>query len=182
MTELQRATYIKVLEKRVEKMNSRGELSPKSMSMILMDLKKAANHPFTIENIEPNGSTAQDIVDNSGKFQILHQLLQVLHMEKRRIVIFSQSVKMIDIIDDYLLATEYKFLRLDGTTKSDQRFADITAFNDPKSDHFIYLISTRAGGLGINLQSADTVIFYDSDWNPQVILFKSRFSSSLSKS
>lgn len=64
------------------------------------------------------------------------------------------------------LALDYKYLRLDGTTKSEDRGDLLVRFNDPESDYFIFILSTRAGGLGLNLQTADTVIIFDSDWNP----------------
>merc|ERR1719500_1577463 len=70
------------------------------------------------------------------------------------------------ILEDYLAWRQYKYLRLDGTTKSEERGEMLRDFNDKNSDYFIFLLSTRAGGLGLNLQTADTVIIFDSDWNP----------------
>merc|ERR1712025_150333 len=70
------------------------------------------------------------------------------------------------ILEDYMVYKEYKYLRLDGTTKSDDRGDLLRLFNAPDSEYFCFLLSTRAGGLGLNLQTADTVIIFDSDWNP----------------
>merc|ERR1712025_1548971 len=70
------------------------------------------------------------------------------------------------ILEDYMVYKEYKYLRLDGTTKADDRADMLKIFNSPESEYFIFLLSTRAGGLGLNLQTADTVIIFDSDWNP----------------
>ena len=84
-----------------------------------------------------------------------------------RAVIFSQFTMVLDVLEDYLKMKGVKFCRLDGSTNRVQRTVDVNAFNAPGSTIFCYLMSTRAGGLGINLQTADTCILYDSDWNPQ---------------
>merc|ERR1712109_348509 len=79
---------------------------------------------------------------------------------------FCQMTQLMTILEDYLSWRGHKYLRLDGTTKSDERADMLKIFNDPSSEYFIFLLSTRAGGLGLNLQTADTVIIFDSDWNP----------------
>jgi SWI/SNF-related matrix-associated actin-dependent regulator of chromatin subfamily A member 5 len=84
-----------------------------------------------------------------------------------RVVLFSQFTRMLDILDDYCAMRGFKYCRLDGSTNRVQRAVDIMRFNQEGSETFIYLVSTRAGGLGVNLQTADTCILYDSDWNPQ---------------
>lgn len=81
-----------------------------------------------------------------------------------RVLIFSQMTRMIDILEDYLISQEYQYCRIDGNTTYEEREDRIADFNRPNSDKFIFVLSTRAGGLGINLQTADTVILYDSDW------------------
>merc|ERR1712218_210495 len=83
-----------------------------------------------------------------------------------RILLFCQMTALMTILEDYLNWRGYKYLRLDGTTKSDERGEMLAAFNQKDSDYFIFILSTRAGGLGLNLQTADTVIIFDSDWNP----------------
>ena len=82
-------------------------------------------------------------------------------------LIFSQSVRMLDLLQSFVKSEGYVWQRLDGSTTSVSRHLAITAFNAPGSEDFVFLLSTRAGGLGINLATADTVIIYDSDWNPQ---------------
>lgn len=77
---------------------------------------------------------------------------------------------MLDIIEDYLNFKEFKYCRIDGSTFLEDREDQIEEFTKENSDKFVFLLSTRAGGLGINLTTADTVILYDSDWNPQVDL------------
>jgi len=80
-----------------------------------------------------------------------------------QVLLFSTFTSLLDLLEDYLLMRNYSYVRLDGSTKVEDRQAHIKAFNTDTS-LFIFLISTRAGGLGINLSSADTVIIYDSDW------------------
>ncbi|NXF28006.1 SMCA5 regulator, partial [Rhodinocichla rosea] len=78
--------------------------------------------------------------------------------------------RVLDILEDYCMWRNYEYCRLDGQTPHNERQASINAFNDPDSSKFVFMLSTRAGGLGINLATADVVILYDSDWNPQVDL------------
>ena len=98
----------------------------------------------------------------------LRLLLLKLKAAGHRVVLFSQFTRMLDIIDDYCVLRGYNYCRLDGGTNRVQRMVDIDRFNAEGSKIFLYLVSTRAGGLGVNLQTADTCILYDSDWNPQV--------------
>merc|ERR1719352_181320 len=83
-----------------------------------------------------------------------------------RILLFCQMTQLMTILEDFLAWRGYKYLRLDGTTKSEERGEMLRDFNQKDSEYFIFLLSTRAGGLGLNLQTADTVIIFDSDWNP----------------
>ena len=99
-----------------------------------------------------------------------NKLLTKLKKDGHRVLIFSQMVKMLDILGDYLRARGHQFQRLDGTIPAGPRRMAINHFNADDSDDFCFLLSTRAGGLGINLMTADTVIIYDSDWNPQADL------------
>ena len=98
---------------------------------------------------------------------VLDKLLPKLHSQGHRVLLFSQMVSMLNIIQDYLVIKGYPFERIDGNIKISDRQAAIDRFSAPGSDRFIFLICTRAGGVGINLTAADTVIIYDSDWNPQ---------------
>ena len=93
-----------------------------------------------------------------------------LQQEGSRVLIFSQMTRVLDILEDYCLWKGFEYCRLDGQTPHEERQASINAYNMPGSEKFVFMLSTRAGGLGINLATADIVILYDSDWNPQVDL------------
>ena len=111
-----------------------------------------------------------ELVEGSGKMQLLDLLLPKLKANNHRVLIFSQMTRMLDILEDYLLARGYGFERLDGNVGSAERQLRIDRFNRDlgsiSKEKFVFLLSTRAGGLGINLATADTVVLYDSDWNP----------------
>lgn len=149
-----------------------------SLLNIMMELKKISNHPYMFQGAEErvlNGSTRREdhikgLITSSGKMMLLDQLLTKLKKDNHRVLIFSQMVKMLDILGDYLRIRGYPFQRLDGTIPAGPRRLAINHFNAEGSDDFCFLLSTRAGGLGINLMTADTVIIYDSDWNPQADL------------
>lgn len=102
--------------------------------------------------------------------RVLDRLLIRLQQEDSRVLIFSQMTRVLDILEDYCLWKGFDYCRLDGQTPHEERQAQINAFNMPDSSKFIFMLSTRAGGLGINLATANIVILYDSDWNPQVDL------------
>jgi SNF2 family DNA or RNA helicase len=110
----------------------------------------------------------EQIVRSSGKFELLDRLLPKLERAGHRVLLFSQMTRLMDILEVYLQLYGYKYLRLDGSTKTEERGQMLEKFNAPDSPYFIFLLSTRAGGLGLNLQTADTVIIFDSDWNPQM--------------
>ncbi len=105
--------------------------------------------------------SSKAFVMNSGKMVLLDKLLARLKAYGHRVLIFSQMVRLLDIISDYMSARGYVFQRLDGTVSSDLRKKSIEHFNAPGSPDFAFLLSTRAGGLGINLETADTVIIFD---------------------
>lgn len=103
--------------------------------------------------------------NSTGKLQRLHSLLRELKSGNHRVLIFTQMARMLDILEQFLAYHGHRYLRLDGTTKVEQRQVLMERFNQD-SQIFVFILSTRSGGLGINLTGADTVIFYDSDWNP----------------
>ncbi|KAF9529183.1 chromodomain-helicase DNA-binding protein [Crepidotus variabilis] len=142
-----------------------------SLLNIAMELKKAANHPFLFDGAETPADTREEqlkgLVMSSGKLVLLDKLLARLKQDGHRVLIFSQMVRMLDILSDYMSLRGYAHQRLDGMIASDARKKSIAHFNAPGSLDFAFLLSTRAGGLGINLETADTVIIFDSDWNPQ---------------
>ncbi|GAA5835946.1 hypothetical protein JCM11251_006610 [Rhodosporidiobolus azoricus] len=142
-----------------------------SLLNIAMELKKASNHPFLFEGAEVKSETRDEqlkgIVMNSGKMVLLDKLLTRLKQDGHRVLVFSQMVRMLDILSDFCAMRGYIHQRLDGTVPSETRRKSIEHFNAPGSPDFVFLLSTRAGGLGINLETADTVVIFDSDWNPQ---------------
>lgn len=106
-------------------------------------------------------------VTDSGKLAKLDQLLRQLKQEGHRVLLYFQMTRMVDLVEEYLTYRNYKYLRLDGSTKLEDRRDRVHDFQT-RPEIFVFLLSTRAGGLGINLTAADTVIFYDSDWNPTI--------------
>lgn len=138
-----------------------------------MQLRKVCNHPYLFPGIEPEGapSMGEHLIETSGKLIILDQLLKKLYSEKyHKVLIFSQMTMVLDILEDYCNYRTYKYCRIDGSTDMNSRDEQIDTFMTPGSDKFVFLLSTRAGGLGINLTAADTVVIYDSDFNPQMDL------------
>lgn len=132
---------------------------------ILLQLRKICNHTYLLPHVAPESQeTSEDIVTGSGKLLMLDRMLPPLRADGHRVLIFSQFTSMLDILEEYCELREYPFVRLDGETNRVKRRLDVRRFNAPNSPLFIFLISTRAGGLGLNLASADTVILYDSDW------------------
>ena len=103
---------------------------------------------------------------SSGKFELLDRILPKLTKSGHKVLIFSQFVGLLTIMCDFLEYRKIKFLVLDGSIKQEQRHANMMIFNDPESEFKVFLLSTRAGGQGLNLQVADTVIIFDSDFNP----------------
>lgn len=139
---------------------------------IVVELKKCCNHPYLVDDSELVSAKNRDailnlLISNSGKLVLLDKLLERLKKDGHRVLIFSQMVRMLDLLAEYLRLRGYTFQRLDGSVSSDQRRQAMDHFNAEGSNDFCFLLSTRAGGLGINLATADTVILYDSDWNPQ---------------
>lgn len=136
----------------------------------IMQLRKICNHPYVFEQVEvamnPTKGTGPDLYRVAGKFELLDRLLPKLKATGHRVLIFFQMTAIMDIMEDFLRFRSHNYLRLDGNTKPDDRSRLLHDFNRPESPYFVFILSTRAGGLGLNLQTADTVIIYDSDWNP----------------
>uniref|UniRef100_A0A671L9N2 SWI/SNF-related matrix-associated actin-dependent regulator of chromatin subfamily A member 5-like n=1 Tax=Sinocyclocheilus anshuiensis TaxID=1608454 RepID=A0A671L9N2_9TELE len=135
-------------------------------------LRKCCNHPYLFDGAEPGPPYTTDLhlVVNSGKMVVLDKLLPKLKEQGSRVLIFSQMTRVLDILEDYCMWRNFGYCRLDGQTPHEERQISINTFNEPNSSKFLFMLSTRAGGLGINLATADVVIIYDSDWNPQVDL------------
>ncbi|CAH6779961.1 probable global transcription activator SNF2L1 isoform X3 [Phodopus roborovskii] len=172
LSKMQREWYTKILMKDIDVLNSAGKMDKMRLLNILMQLRKCCNHPYLFDGAEPGPpyTTDEHIVSNSGKMVALDKLLARIKEQGSRVLIFSQMTRLLDILEDYCMWRGYEYCRLDGQTPHEEREGAIEAFNAPNSSKFIFMLSTRAGGLGINLASADVVILYDSDWNPQVDL------------
>jgi ATP-dependent helicase STH1/SNF2 len=147
-----------------------GKTGARGLSNMIMQLRKLCNHPFVfdvVENVMNPMSISNDLLwRTAGKFELLDRILPKYQATGHRVLMFFQMTAIMDIMEDYLRYRKTEYLRLDGTTKSDERSDLLREFNAPNSKYFMFLLSTRAGGLGLNLQTADTVIIYDSDWNP----------------
>ncbi|KAG9818734.1 SNF2 family DNA-dependent chromodomain-containing ATPase, partial [Aureobasidium melanogenum] len=178
LSDVQLEYYKNILTRNYAALNSGTKGQKQSLLNIMMELKKASNHPFMFPNAEDRileGKTGREdqlkaLVTSSGKMMLLDRLLTRLKADGHRVLIFSQMVKMLDIIGDYLHLRGHQYQRLDGTIAAGPRRQAIDHFNAPDSKDFCFILSTRAGGLGINLMTADTVILFDSDWNPQADL------------
>ncbi|KAK8383259.1 hypothetical protein O3P69_011625 [Scylla paramamosain] len=173
LSPLQKKYYKYILTRNFEALNSRGGGQQVSLLNIVMDLKKCCNHPYLFPAASeeapklPNGMyVTRDLVKASGKFTILESMLEKLKRDGHRVLVFSQMTKMLDVLEDFCEGLGYKYERIDGGITGLARQEAIDRFNAPGAQQFIFLLSTRAGGLGINLATADTVIIYDSDWNP----------------
>ncbi|KAF0684112.1 Aste57867_23899 [Aphanomyces stellatus] len=144
--------------------DSKKSFTAKGLSNILMQLRKVCNHPYLFQT---QGYPIDfDIVRSSGKFELLDRMLPKLHAAGHRVLMFSQMTQLMHVLEDYFNYRGFRYLRLDGSTSADEREQRMFMFNAPDSPYFIFLLSTRAGGLGLNLATADTVIIFDSDWNP----------------
>ncbi|KAA8498955.1 SWI/SNF chromatin-remodeling complex subunit snf22 [Porphyridium purpureum] len=143
----------------------------RSFNNMVMQLKKICNHPYLFYEYDDLSLLRPDLlIRASGKFVLLCSILAKLRATNHRTLIFSQMTTTLDWLEVLLRQQGIAFLRMDGTTKAEDRQDMIEWFNAPDSPFFCFILSTRAGGLGLNLQTADTVIIYDSDWNPMMDL------------
>lgn len=181
MSALQRVLYRHMQAKGVlltdgSEKDKKGKGGTKTLMNTIMQLRKICNHPYMFQHIEESfsehlgftGGIVQglDLYRASGKFELLDRILPKLRATSHKVLLFCQMTSLMTIMEDYFAYRGFKYLRLDGTTKAEDRGMLLKTFNEPGSEYFIFLLSTRAGGLGLNLQSADTVIIFDSDWNP----------------
>ncbi|XP_020587295.1 probable helicase CHR10 isoform X2 [Phalaenopsis equestris] len=179
---LQRNIYMSILRRELPALLSltSGACTHQSLQNIVMQLRKVCSHPYLFNGIEPEPYVeGEHLVQASGKLIVLDLLLQKLHANGHRVLIFAQMTHTLDILQDFLELRKYTYERLDGSVRAEERFAAIRSFGlniignimEPQGKHngaFVFMISTRAGGVGLNLVAADTVIFYEQDWNPQV--------------
>ncbi|XP_065008113.1 probable helicase CHR10 isoform X2 [Musa acuminata AAA Group] len=179
---LQRKVYMSILRKELQTLLSisLGSTSNQSLRNIVIQLRKACSHPYLFTGMEPEPyEEGEHLVQASGKLIILDLLLQKLYAAGHRVLLFAQMTRTLDILQDFLELRKYTYERLDGSVRAEERFAAIRSFSkqpvkgdvihqDKQDVAFVFMISTRAGGVGLNLIAADTVIFYEQDWNPQV--------------
>eukprot|EP00054_Salpingoeca_dolichothecata_P027756 m.205042 g.205042 ORF g.205042 m.205042 type:complete len:1100 (+) comp26041_c0_seq2:232-3531(+) len=178
---LQKEYYKHILTRNFQALNKGSGQRQVSLLNIMAELKKCCNHPFLFEAARreseaastdgPNlpdreGSYAWNLIHGSGKLALLDKMLLKLHKDGHRVLIFSQMTRLLDILEEYLQLRNFQFERIDGRVTGSERQERIDRFNAPNAPQFCFLLSTRAGGLGINLATADTVMIYDSDWNP----------------
>ena len=171
LTVLQKQYYRALYEKNLKLLhrNKRSPIDGPSINNLAMQLRKCCNHPFLLTGVEnevrsqkPNANDIDSLVNSSGKFVLLDKLLPRLKADGHRILLFSQFKIMLDIIEDYLHLRDFKCERIDGSITGMKRQAAIDRFqskdNSGREPPFIMLLSTRAGGVGINLTAADTCV------------------------
>ncbi|RLN74945.1 hypothetical protein BBJ28_00017162, partial [Nothophytophthora sp. Chile5] len=176
LTPVQKQWYRAIYEKNTTFLNRSGNPhNVPNLMNVMMELRKCCNHPYLnngVEDILNEGlvSDAQRhemMVKCCGKMVLIDKLLPRLNDGGHKVLIFSQMVRVLDIIEDYLRYCGYLYERLDGNIRGNDRQAAVDRFVKPEYKRFVMLLSTKAGGLGLNLTAADTVIIFDSDWNPQ---------------
>ncbi|XP_069481555.1 chromodomain-helicase-DNA-binding protein 1 [Ambystoma mexicanum] len=172
MSALQKQYYKWILTRNYKALSKGSKGSTSGFLNVMMELKKCCNHCYLIKPPEDHElydrqESLQLLIRSSGKLILLDKLLVRLRERGNRVLIFSQMVRMLDILAEYLKYRQFSFQRLDGSIKGELRKQALDHFNAEGSEDFCFLLSTRAGGLGINLASADTVVIFDSDWNPQ---------------
>ncbi|XP_051785343.1 chromodomain-helicase-DNA-binding protein 7 isoform X2 [Erpetoichthys calabaricus] len=186
LTNIQKKYYRAILEKNFAFLSKGGSAGSGNANVpnllnTMMELRKCCNHPYLINGAEEKildefrethqsdypDFHLQAMIQAAGKLVLIDKLLPKLKAGGHRVLIFSQMVRCLDILEDYLIQKRYPYERIDGRVRGNLRQAAIDRFSRPDSDRFVFLLCTRAGGLGINLTAADTCIIFDSDWNPQ---------------
>lgn len=155
LTEMQQEWYVKVLRKDAHELNKLGGPERVRLLNVLMQLRKVCNHPYLFDGAEPGPPyiDGPHLWENSGKMMLLHKLLIKLKERGSRVLIFSQMTRVLDILEDYMRFIGYEYCRIDGNTSGEIRDSQMNEFNADDSSKFCFLLSTRAGGLGINLQT-----------------------------
>lgn len=178
MSHLQKQLYKSILSKSPELLKALftsdkalKQQERANLSNILMQLRKCLCHPFVYsreieERTDVTAVSHRNLVEASAKLSLLEMLLPKLQERGHRVLIFSQFLDMLSIVEDFLDGMQMAYQRLDGQMGSLEKQKRIDQFNAPDSPLFAFLLSTRAGGVGINLATADTVIILDPDWNP----------------
>ena len=171
MSKMQKQLYKKLLLRDLDSITGTGS-NRTAVLNIVMQLRKCCGHPYLFEGVEDRtlDPLGEHLVENCGKLTMVDKLLKKLKERGSRVLIFTQMTRVLDILEDFMVMRGFNYCRIDGNTDYVDREAAIENFNSKGSEKFCFLLSTRAGGLGINLQTADTCILYDSDWNPQADL------------
>ncbi|XP_059197836.1 chromodomain-helicase-DNA-binding protein 1-like [Centropristis striata] len=165
MSALQKKYYKAFLMKDLEAFGNEQGIKNRLLN-ILMNLRKCVDHPYLFDGVEPEPfEMGEHLVEASGKLCLLDSMLTYLHKGGHRVLLFSQMTRMLDILQDYMEYRGYSYERLDGSVRGEER--NLAVKNFSSKDIFVFLLSTKAGGVGLNLTAADTVIFMDSDFNPQ---------------
>ncbi|RLN10950.1 hypothetical protein BBO99_00004325 [Phytophthora kernoviae] len=173
MSEMQKALYKSLLLRDMNTITGQTNgVSKSALQNIVMQLRKCCGHPYLFEGQEDRSldPLGEHVVENCGKMVLMDKLLKKLQQRGSRVLIFTQMTRVLDIMEDFSRMRQYDYCRIDGQTSYEDRESSIDEYNRPNSSKFLFLLSTRAGGLGINLYTADVVILYDSDWNPQADL------------
>lgn len=166
LSALQEILYAQLQNKAITTVDENGEMKKTNFNNTLMQLRKVCNHPFIFPEYYLEDPIS--IIRTSGKFHLLNRILPKLKLFNHRVLVYSQMTELLDILEQLCELKGYTYRRMDGSTKAELRTQFLEEFNAEGSDIFIFLLSTRAGGQGINLQTADTVILFDSDWNPMM--------------
>ena len=193
LTPIQKQYYKAIYERNISFLYKGAKPSnAPSLMNVMMELRKCCNHPYLVKGAEEriladaaarlkdlkdeNGNLipidqyklfAEQLVKSSGKMVLMEKLLQKLYADGHKVLIFSQMVRVLDLLEELLKMKKYRYERLDGSTSSSSRAHAVDRFKRKSLNRFVMLLSTRAGGLGLNLTTADIVIIFDSDWNPQ---------------
>ncbi|KAH0785640.1 Type III restriction enzyme, res subunit family protein [Histomonas meleagridis] len=175
LTRIQKFYYRLLIDKKVDNLMSHEQfVKVRELQNLAMQLRKVCNHPFLLPGVEdeiiknkPDEDPNEIMIESCGKLIFIDKLLAKLKQNNTKVLIFSQMVRVLDIIEDFLNYRDYSYVRLDGNVHGSSRQSSIDKFNDPNSNVFVFLLSTKAGGVGLNLTAASTVIIYDCDWNPQ---------------
>ncbi|KAL2318030.1 hypothetical protein Fmac_031906 [Flemingia macrophylla] len=169
----QKEYYKAILTRNYEILTAQGGAQI-SLNNVVMELRKLCCHPYMLKGVQPVLNDAKEsykqLLESSGKLQLLDKMMVKLKEQGHRVLIYSQFQSMLDLLEDYCSYKHWQFERIDGKVGGADRQIRIDRFNAKNSSRFCFLLSTRAGGLGINLTTADTVIIYDSDWNPHADL------------
>ncbi|EAY22527.1 Type III restriction enzyme, res subunit family protein [Trichomonas vaginalis G3] len=173
LTRSQKFYYRLLIDRKTKDLTThKSHALSQDLNNLAMQLRKVCNHPYLFPNVEeeivkPGEDPNEAMINASGKLVFVDKLLAKLRPKGDKVLIFSQMVHVLDILEEYLHYRNYPYVRLDGSVVGDVRQESIDKFNDPEKDIFVFLLCTRAGGVGLNLTAATNVIIYDSDWNPQ---------------